>query len=357
MDILQVLPDSYGETGGISVHVRNISERLARNHNVTVYATNYGSRFPRHELINGVTVERFKCYAPSSAYMLSWEMLLRLRRVHSEIVHGHGYHAFPLHFSTLAKTKKFVVTPHFHGAGHSAFRSCLLRMLKPFGERTLVKANQIIAVSDYEKSLICRKFGFDPRRITVLPNGVNFSEFAALKKQESRFKSILYVGYLVGFKGVQHLVEVLPKLPNDVTLDVVGNGPLKPFLERRAEELKVRDRICITHNLPRKELLQKYANADVFVMLSRYEAYSLVVAEALTAGVPCIVADSSALSEWIDNKSCFGIQVPVNLDELARLIVRVLDMETNESLTRKWIGTKIPDWNDVAKRLERLYDY
>ena len=54
--ILQVSPDSYGEVGGVSVHVRNVSERLARRHDVTVYSTNAGSRRPWFELKNGVKV-------------------------------------------------------------------------------------------------------------------------------------------------------------------------------------------------------------------------------------------------------------------------------------------------------------
>ncbi|MEM3702978.1 MAG: glycosyltransferase family 4 protein [Candidatus Bathyarchaeia archaeon] len=355
MNILQVCPDFYVEVGGISVHIQNISERLARKHDVTVYATTDGSRFPRYELKNGVRVERFKCYSPSNSYFFSWEMLLRMRKVKFDIVHGHGYHAFPLHFSTVAKCDKFVVTPHFHGVGHSAFRECLVRLLKPFGNRTLKKAERIIAVSEFEKSLLTRYFKIDPEKVTIIPNGVDFSEFSGLRKRNRDFRSILYVGYLIGYKGVQYLVEVLPRLADDVVLEVVGGGPLKPFLEKRAKELKVYDRVRFYENLSRQELLQKYADADVFVLLSRFEAYSLVVAEALTAGTPCIVANTSALSEWVDNESCFGVGLPVDLSEVAKVINHVLDNGVDRRNMRNWVGNKILDWNEVARRLESIY--
>jgi len=355
MKILQVCPDSYGASGGIYVHVRNISEHLAKRYDVTVYATNRGLKLPRYEVRNRVKVERFNCYAPSDAYFFSLEMMLKLRKVKFDVVHAHGYHAFPCHLSVLADCSKFVVTPHFHGVGHSSFRDALIRLLKPFGAATLRKADKIVAVSEYEKSLILEQFGFDSDKVVVIPNGVDFSEFSGLRRQNHDFRSVLYVGYLSDYKGAQYLVEVLPKLDDNVVLEIVGKGPLKPFLEKHAKELKVYDRVRFYENLPRQELLQKYANADVFVLLSKYEAYSLVVAEALAAGTPCIVADTSALSEWVDNESCFGVSVPVNLNELAKLINSVIDNRVDRRAMRKWIGTKILDWNNVAKKLEIIY--
>jgi len=355
MEILQVCPDSYGEGGGISVHIRNISERLARRHTVTVYATGRGSRYPRYESKGNLKVERFKCYAPSNAYFFSWEMLLRLRKVKFDVVHGHGYHQFPLHFSVLSKCRKFVVTTHFHGVGHSVFRDSLVRLLKPFGQRTLRKADTIVAVSEYEKLLITRRLKIDPERVVVVPNGVDFNEFSGLKKRSHDFQSVLYVGYLTNFKGPQYLVEVLPKLANDVILEIVGNGPLKPCLEKRAKELKVYDRVRFYQDLPRRGLLQQYADASVLVLLSMHEAYSLVVAEALTAGTPCIVADTSALSEWVDNEGCFGISAPISLNELAKLVNSVLDGNVDRQSMEKWKETKILDWNAVAEQIENIY--
>jgi len=356
MKVLQVCPDPYGLSGGILVHVQNISERLAKKHDVTVYATNHGLRYPRYELRNGVKIERFDCIAPNEAYYLSLEMLIRLRKVRFDIVHAHGYHAFPLHFSSMAKCDKFIATPHFHGVGHSTFRNSLVRLLKPFGKMSFEKADRIIAVSEYEKSLIREQFGFDADRVTVIPNGVSFNEFSGLKKRDRGFRYVLYVGYLTAFKGAQYLVEVLPKLADDVILEIVGRGPLKPYLEKRARELKVYDRVRFSQNLSRQELLQKYADADVFAMLSKYEAYSIVVAEALTAETPCVVARASALSEWIDGETCFGVDLPVSLRQLASQINHVLDNGVNRQALKKWIGTKILSWNEVVDRLETHYE-
>jgi len=91
----------------------------------------------------------------------------------------------------------------------------------------------------------------------------------------------------------------------------------------------------------------------LFVLLSRYEAFSLAVAEALVAGAPCIVANSSALSEWIDGVNCFGITVPVKFDTLAELIKRSFDGR----MVQRTSGNidKILSWKTVAWRLEDIY--
>jgi glycosyltransferase involved in cell wall biosynthesis len=79
------------------------------------------------------------------------------------------------------------------------------------------------------------------------------------------------------------------------------------------------------------------------------------VAEALAAGTPCVVANTSALTEWVDNRTCFGVNSPINLKELASQINRALDSGVDKADTEKWVGKKILDWNKVVERLEKVY--
>jgi glycosyltransferase involved in cell wall biosynthesis len=160
---------------------------------------------------------------------------------------------------------------------------------------------------------------------------------------------------LTSYKGAQYLVEVMPKLPKDVRLKIVGGGPMKPFLEKRAFELDVSGRVDFYSNLLRKDLLQMYADADVFALLSRYEAYSIVVAEALAAGTPCVIAKTSALTEWDDGTTCLGVDFPINLNELAERIKSLLGGRLEKRLFSKWYGKKIMDWDRVAQELEKTY--
>jgi glycosyltransferase involved in cell wall biosynthesis len=355
MKILQVSSASYTMGSGVSEYIKNISKRLAVHHEVTVFASRTSYELKRNEVVDGVKVERYQCFAPNSAFYFSFELPRKIAAAEFDVIHAHGYHSFPMHIAWLGKSRKFLVSPIFHGMGHTSFRNSLFHAFKPFGKKSLERADCILAASDYEKNLLCRYFGFKSERVVVIPRGVDFSEFKGLKRQKRDFKSVLFVGKLVKYKGVQHLIEALPKLEDDIVLEIVGKGPLRQYLEERAKKLGVFPRVRFYKDLTRKMLLQMYSNCDVFVLPSKYEAYSKVVAEALTVGTPCVVTNTSALTEWIDNESCFGIDTPDNIDQIAKEIHKVLGLSSTRESAKKWIGKKIIDWNTVVERLETLY--
>lgn len=355
MKILQICPGAYQSgRGGISEHIKNISERLAITNDVTVYATNPDGKLPWTEVINNVKIIRFKRFAPSGSYFFSPSMLLNLRNDKYDIVHGHGYHAFPMHFSFLARSPKLFVTTHFHDSGHTPLRTCLLKILKPAGKIIFKKANRIIAVSEFEKKLLCDSLKIDEKKIKVIPNGTDFKEFSGLKRNISSQRSILYVGRLERYKGVQHLITVLPFLQPDVVLNIVGNGPLANSLLNQAKQLGVEKRVFFYNNLSRQKLVQMHIDADVFALLSEHESYSIVVAEALTAGTPCVILETSALKEWVDNEFCIGLSVPLRLEELKTKLIQAIENSGKKSSNTR-VGKKILDWSEVVQQIINLY--
>jgi len=327
--------------------VRNISKRLAKDNTVTVFTGDPSRKLPREEEINGVLVRRFRSVAPGGAYHISCEMLRELKKCEFDIVHGHNYHALPLYFSRYARRKKFVVTPHYHGHGHTQVRGFLFKLYKPLGKRIFEGADRIIAVSNYEKELLLKDFRIAETKISIIPNGVNLSEFSNLEATPREPKTILYIGRLEEYKGVQYIIRVLPLLDKDSHLEIVGTGHYKGRLVDLVNNLHLAGRVSFHQDLPRAELLKMYAEAGVFVLLSQREAFSIVVAEALAAKTPCIVANTSALAEWIDNKNCFGIDYPVKSDKLVELI--------NAVTGRKVEGVKLWDWDEVSSSIATLY--
>ena len=129
MKILQVSSHYFPLVGGVQVHVRNISERLARKHDVTVFTSDRTGKLPQEEDINGVLVRRFKCYGRNKVDGVSFGMLRELRRSEFDVVHGHNYHALSLLFSTYAWKRKFVVTPHYHRHGMTPLIDMLVKLL------------------------------------------------------------------------------------------------------------------------------------------------------------------------------------------------------------------------------------
>lgn len=356
MKITQICPRYYPHIGGVETLVKEISERLAkRGCEIEVLTTDPSGSLPKEEEINGVRVRHFKSWAPSEAYYFS-RTLKRYLAENSEsydVVHAHSYHAFPALYAAQTKGKnKLIFTPHYHGMGHTFFRSLLHIPYEYVAKKIFEKADRVICVSNFEKDLVLKKFRVDDRKIGVVPNGINLKEFEGLiKKRRVDHKTILYVGRLEKYKGVDYLIKALPKIDKDIRLEIVGKGPHKQVLLKLVNRLLgVTDRVRFYQDLSRDELLQKYVDADIFVLLSKYEAFGICVAEALASETPCIVANTSALREWVDGKNCFGIEYPINVDELTHMISKVMRKRVTPSTLR------LPTWDESVEKLTKLYE-
>ena len=351
MKVVQVCPRYSPFIGGIETHVQEISERLVKNgFEVEVITTDPLGDLSREEIINEVKVKRFMSWAPNEAYYFSNKLknYLKTNSENYDIVHAHNYQAFPALYAAQAKNRnKLVFTPHYHGGGHTFIRNLLHVPYKVFGRKIFEKADKIICVSNHERNLVMKHFKVNEKKVVVIPNGINLEEFTGLKKRSKNCRVILYVGRLERYKGVQYLIRALPRFDKDIILEIVGKGPYKKSLVKLVRKLGVENRVQFFQDLPRIELLQKYADADLFVLLSQHEAFGISVAEALCAGTPCIVANTSALTEWIDGENCFGIDYPIDLGVLADLIKKVAGKDVRRPA--------ILDWSEVTDRLVRLY--
>lgn len=307
--------------------------------------------------IEGVKIRRFKSSIPSfisdiyNPSLVLWKYLLRNSSKY-DIVHAHNYHALPSLFAANTKgLNHFVFSPHYHGAGSSYFRNLLHIPYKFFGLRIFNRADKIICVSDYEKNLL-RKLSVDERRITVIPNGLNIDQFTGIQRSKRAFRRILYVGRLEKYKGIQFILEALAKLEDNIVVEIVGVGPYKGELIKLASDLRIENKVKFYYNLSQKELIQKYVDAEIFIMLSTRESYGITVAEALSLGTPCIVSNSSALKEWVDGQNCFGIDDPRDINELVNLIHRVSGKTADYGSLQK----RIHSWDYVTEQVIKIYE-
>jgi glycosyltransferase involved in cell wall biosynthesis len=352
--IAQVCPRYYPYYGGVQTHVAEISTRLRdRGFNVEIITTDPSGVLRKEEMIDGMVVKRFRSWAPNDSYFFSSGLKDYLKRNSAkyDVVHAHNYHALPSLYAAQAKSdNRLVFTPRYHGGGHTLFRNLLHAPYRRFGEKIFRLADRVICLSKFEMGLILAKFGVDPRKVELIPNGINSSQFTQLERQSPSGPRLLCVSRLEKYKGVDWVIKCLPRLDDKTTLTIIGEGPHKDNLLKLILDRKLQGKVRLIPRLPRAELLKEYANADVFLLLSKFEAFGNVVAEALASGTHCIVATTSALSEWVDNENCYGISYPISLDVLASLI---------RQASRKASGgpavVRLLDWDDVVDRLEPIY--
>src|SRR6185369_9037132 len=120
----------------------------------------------------------------------------------------------------------------------------------------------------------------------------------ALERQRLELpdRYLLFVGRLVPEKGVQDLLQAYDalddSLKSELSLVIVGDGPLRHSLQLRASRI-IQGSVKITGFVQRDELAAYYALAEMFVFPTYTDTWGLVVNEAMACGLP-IIASSAA---------------------------------------------------------------
>lgn len=135
-------------------------------------------------------------------------------------------------------------------------------------------------------------------RFEVLPGGIDAARFAP--GAGPRRADLLFVGRLAPVKCADiflRAVAIAARERPDLTAAVVGDGPLRPALERLAQDLRIADRVAFAGQ--EKDVAAWLRGARVLVLTSESEGLPLSVMEALTCGVPAVVADVGELADLV----------------------------------------------------------
>jgi 1,2-diacylglycerol 3-alpha-glucosyltransferase len=309
MRIALITPRYAPAIGGVErVAEMQALELHRRGLQLEVITTDPTRRLPHLEQRAGVLVRRFPTVAGDDVYFLAPALGAWLSRHAREfdVLHAHSYHT-PLALQTAlaarAAKRPLIVTPHYHGTGHSAVRRWLHRPYRPLGRWLLRQARRVLCVSGVEELLLREHFG-ESLRTTVVPNGIDVDELSparrAPRSQPDRGVRVLFVGRLDAYKVSRRLIDAVPYLPSGSRLTLIGDGPLRMDLTHAAETLGIRSRVDVEGWLSRAELIDRYAAAHVFVSLSLHESFGLAVLEAGAAGLPLAVSDIPAHREIAD---------------------------------------------------------
>jgi glycosyltransferase involved in cell wall biosynthesis len=368
MKILQVCPRFAPYRGGIESHVEAISKALAKmGIEIQIYTTDPTGRLSPRETIDGLEIFRFHSYSLGDLYLFSPMLLMALKHLNNvDVVHAHDYQDYCVLAAVQAKgafNSPLVITPHYHPIGANMWRTVTKRIYTTgIGKYALRAADVVIAVSQYEKTMLSQSFSLDSKRIVHIPNGVN-SKFRSLNTRDAKKKrNVLYVGRLEKYKGVQFLIKAFKKLAEDFQdshLMIVGNGSYRKDLVTLAKALGIGGRVTFAGLVPENELINLYLTSNVFVMPSEYEAFSIALAEAMACGTPVIATKVGGMTELVRNSQS-GFLMPYPPDEryLADLMAGVLSDPTNaEKMGEKGRQFALSNfnWSLIAEDLLKLY--
>lgn len=343
--------------GGVEVHTFEVARRLAgAGHDVTVLTTDPTGQLMTREEAAGVRIQRVRAWPSGRDYYLAPGIVPFISKGRWDILHCQGYQSLtpPLAmFMALRLNVPLFVT--FHSGGHSsAIRTWFQGLQWSLSRPLLARAKKLIAVSQFEEELFRRQLDLGAEHFTVIPNGSDLPFDPAQRSETLQKPLIVSVGRLERYKGHQRVVAAMPSVLQkrpDARLLIVGAGPYQRALQRQIDRLNLGSVAEITaiSGYDRLGMARLIATASVVVLMSDYESQGLSVSEALAAGRPVVVADSSALSAFAQHELATAIPLESTPDALADALLPRLESSTG------YRPLQLPTWADCVEQLLALY--
>jgi glycosyltransferase involved in cell wall biosynthesis len=188
---------------------------------------------------------------------------------------------------------------------------------------------RVVTVSESSKTDIAAQMGVDIDRMTVVPVGVDPTVFRPQADVEPVPGRIMVTSSSdVPMKGLVPLLEAAAKLrtERDIELVVIGKPRPDGRVARAIERLDLGPIVRCVSGIADAELARNYAQAQVAVVPSLYEGFSLPAIEAMACGVPLVATTGGALPEVVGTDGVTGLLVPPDdPGSLAGAIGRLLD--------------------------------
>lgn len=190
---------------------------------------------------------------------------------------------------------------------------------------------QVITASGTGARDATTELGVDPKRITVVHNGVDtdlFKPLAGIDRIPGRI--ITTTSADVPLKGLVYLIEALAKLrtEHDAHLVVIGTPRPGGRVLEAIERFDVADSVVFESKIDSLRMTELYASSQVAVVPSLYEGFSLPAAEAMSSEVPVVATTGGALPEVVGTDGTCGTLVPPR--DVGALATAIRDLLTDE---------------------------
>jgi D-inositol-3-phosphate glycosyltransferase len=248
------------------------------------------------------------------------------------------------------------------------------------GERKVIdRVDRIIAATPAEQAQLEWLYKVDPRKVKVIPPGVDTSHFYPIPADEARQfiglapddHMILFVGRIEPLKGVATLIKAvscvaLKNLKEPVHLAVIGGDPEAVNtemsdemmrLQKLCDELTVGKMVVFLGKRGQDTLPYYYSAAEVVVMPSHYESFGMVALEAMACGTPVIASQVGGLAFLVQD-GVTGFTIPA---EDHNALCEKLTVLLGEDSLRQQMGKNSVeyaqkyDWGIIAPQIIDVY--
>lgn len=333
-------------TGGYAYDKRIIGELRAQGFDVNVI--DLGEGFPK---------------PTGSQLAKAGEMLAAADAKAPIVVDGLAFGVMDEAAAKLGASRTLIALVHHPLAWESGIAKDEATRLLASERKALSHVRHVIVTSPATKRLLAADYAVAASDITVvLPGSARVDIKTRL---DDGVVSLLAVGSLVPRKGYDVLVTALAALKDlPWRLTVAGDATRDPATAQRLRSEIARrglqDRIALLGAVSDERLAALYAEADAFVLASRFEGYGMAYAEAIAHGLPVIATRTGAVPETVPQDAALFV-APDDVDALANALRDLIgDGALRERLSQgaRRAAAALPTWQEsgelFAKVLERF---
>ena len=219
--------------------------------------------------------------------------------------------------------------------------------------------NAISTPSMNSKKDIAKDFNVSTKKISVIPNGIDFEKFSPKNDISRTMGQIITTASAdVPLKGLDFTLQAIPALIKDfpyLRLIIIGAPRIGGHTERLIQKLKIEANIVYKTNLTKEEIAIEYANSNIAVVSSLYEGFGFPVGEAMACSIPLIATNVASIPEITGN---FAELIPAcDSKSIERSIRNILSnpkkYQTRADAGRQHIIDNF-DWKKIAQSYENL---
>lgn len=213
------------------------------------------------------------------------------------------------------------------------------------------KVNHIICVSNENRNQLI-ELGFNPNKMSVIPNAVNYDIFKPLDKRVCKEKlglslnkfTVGFIGHFINRKGPNRIIAAIKSL-DDEGIQLICIGGSK-------EQLTTNTFTKVMGPVPNHKLPEVFNAFDIFVLPTLNEGHCNVIEEAKAVGIPIISSKGTSVEEQIDDST--GILVnPLDIGEIAESILKLKnDRRLYQYLKENLINRR--GENSLAERASKI---
>lgn len=341
MKILNVSKFYPPVIGGVEKVVYDLATGLQDKVDMNVVVAN--TKFKYEKSVEGeVNIHRLSSLGKYFSMPVAPTYPLWLKKIEADIFHFHF--PFPLGDISYLLTKpkgKTVVTWH----SDIVKQKKLLKVYGPFLNKFLDEVDCIVATSPnlIENSRYLKKY---KEKVTVIPLGVEHKPFIESNKiEEEKVRkikekyhnqtTILFIGRLIYYKGVDYLIKAMNDVKNAKLL-LVGTGDLEEELKQLTASLKLEDKVEFLGVLSDEDLRVHLKACDFLTLpsIEPSEAFGLVQAEAMLCGKPVVSTNLPTGVPFVNDHRSTGIVVPPK--DVDALSIALQELVNNEDLRRAY---------------------